>query len=49
MGLPPWSMTLKGHDWTSFLTVSSSNRRPIRRLRQSACCVDRVRRDSERT
>jgi hypothetical protein len=33
MGLPPWSMTLKGHDLMSLVTVSSSNRRPIKRLR----------------
>jgi hypothetical protein len=39
MGLPPWSMTLKGHDCTSFLTVSSSNRRPINRLGLSAYFV----------
>lgn len=31
-GLPPWSMTLKGQDSTSFLTMGSSKRRPIRRL-----------------
>lgn len=33
MGLPPWSTTLNGHDSTSFLTMGSSNRRPISRLR----------------
>jgi hypothetical protein len=33
MGLPPWSTTLKGHDWMSLRTISSSNRRPINRLR----------------
>jgi hypothetical protein len=32
MGLPPWSMILKGHDSTSFLTVGSSKRRPMSRL-----------------
>jgi len=31
-GLPPWSTTLKGHDSISFLTVGSSNLRPMRRL-----------------
>ena len=31
-GLPSSSMTLKGHDSMSFLTVGSSNLRPIRRL-----------------
>jgi hypothetical protein len=31
-GLPPWSMTLKGQDSTSFLTMGSSKRRPMRRL-----------------
>lgn len=31
-GLPPWSMTLNGQDSTSFLTMGSSKRRPIRRL-----------------
>lgn len=31
-GLPPWSTTLNGHVWTSFLTLGSSNRRPINRL-----------------
>lgn len=36
MGLPPWSTTLKGHDLMSFVTVSSSNRRPIKRLEKSA-------------
>lgn len=36
MGLPPWSTTLNGHDGISFLTVSSSNRRPINRLQMSA-------------
>jgi hypothetical protein len=35
-GLPPWSTTLNGHDLMSFVTVSSSNRRPIRRLGKSA-------------
>jgi len=34
-GLPPWSTTLNGHDLMSFVTVSSSNRRPINRLRMS--------------
>jgi hypothetical protein len=29
-------MTLNGHDWMSFFTVSSSNRRPINRLQWSA-------------
>jgi hypothetical protein len=33
MGLPFWSTTLKGHDWMSLRTISSSNRRPINRLR----------------
>jgi hypothetical protein len=32
IGLPSWSMTLKGHDSISFLTVGSSKRRPINRL-----------------
>jgi len=39
MGLPPWSMTLKGHDLMSLVTVSSSNRRPINRLGKSAHCL----------
>jgi len=33
IGAPPWSVTLNGHDWISFLTVSSSNLLPIRRLK----------------
>ena len=33
LGLPLASMILKGHDWMSFLTVSSSKRRPMRRLK----------------
>lgn len=32
IGLPPWSTTLNGQDSTSFLTIGSSNRRPINRL-----------------
>jgi len=32
IGLPSWSMTLNGHDSISFLTVGSSNLRPINRL-----------------
>jgi hypothetical protein len=36
MGLPPWSVTLNGHDLISLVTVSSSNRRPIKRLEMSA-------------
>jgi NAD-specific glutamate dehydrogenase len=32
MGLPSLSMTLKGQDSMSFFTVSSSKRRPMRRL-----------------
>ena len=32
IGLPPWSTTLNGQDSISFLTVSSSNLRPIKRL-----------------
>ena len=32
IGLPSWSTTLNGHDSISFLTVGSSNRRPIKRL-----------------
>lgn len=32
IGFPPWSTTLNGHDSTSFLTVGSSNLRPMRRL-----------------
>lgn len=32
MGDPPWSVTLKGQDSISFLTVASSKRRPMRRL-----------------
>ena len=31
-GFPPWSTTLKGQDSASFLTTSSSNLRPIKRL-----------------
>lgn len=31
-GLPPWSTTLKGQDSTSFFTMGSSKRRPIKRL-----------------
>ena len=31
-GEVPWSTTLKGQDSTSFLTMGSSKRRPIRRL-----------------
>ena len=33
LGLPPSSITLKGHDSISFLTVGSSKRRPMRRLK----------------
>lgn len=33
MGESPWATILKGHDWMSFLTVSSSKRRPMRRLK----------------
>ena len=36
IGLPPWSTILKGHDSISFLTVGSSNLRPINRL---ACYI----------
>jgi hypothetical protein len=38
MGESPWATILKGHDWMSFLTVSSSKRRPMRRLKRSAKC-----------
>lgn len=33
LGFPPSSMTLKGQDSVSFLTVGSSKRRPINRLK----------------
>ena len=39
MGESPAGTILKGHDWMSFLTVSSSKRRPMRRLEWSENCT----------